>query len=398
MSEVLGNEPRPRPRWLVPAALVAAGVGVAVLATRGPGSSPPGAASDPDPSPATSTSPTAVPSDALLKNACRSDVVPPRVSAGPLPPRTGLRLLVGDRDVQLVNVDLGTALILARSGGRGVTQLAHAGPSVVMVTHPACSSGFDGEGDVGLVDLGTGDVLPSGSGDTVLPGEPATVVELVRGGDERFRRLRSRDRAPLPPGWAAAATSGSRFVVTATPQDSNAPATIGIGDPATGRLTKTFGKGYIVAAAPDRAVWLAGTCRPGPCLLTSSGPDVFNTALQARSFPCCGAYSPDGRRVAFVLPRTEGELGPHPGPPSDVAVLDARTMAVQIVPGVVLPPKASVTIAWSADSRWLVLGADLGTRPLVLIWRAGMARPAAVPIPATTGGTTGAPALLVLAD
>jgi hypothetical protein len=127
-----------------------------------------------------------------------------------------------------------------------------------------------------------------------------------------------------------------------------------------------------------------------------TGPDTFNSALQARSSPCCGTFSPDGRHVAFILPRTEGQLGPHPGPPADVAVLDVTTMSLRILPGLVLPPKTFVTATWSPDSTWLVLGADLGTRALVLIWRDGMSLPAEVRVPSPAGGTTGPPALLVL--
>jgi hypothetical protein len=55
-------------------------------------------------------------------------------------------------------------------------------------------------------------------------------------------------------------------------------------------------------------------------------------------------------------------------------------------------------MAWSPDSSWLVLGADVGTRPLVMLWHKGMPGPAEVRVSALPGGTTGAPAVLVLAD
>jgi hypothetical protein len=80
-----------------------------------------------------------------------------------------------------------------------------------------------------------------------------------------------------------------------------------------------------------------------------------------------------------------------------VAVLDAQTGSLRVLPGLVLPTKAPTTFAWSADSRWLAIGADLGTEPLVLLWHEGLERPARVPVERTFGGTTGAPALVVLA-
>ena len=97
-------------------------------------------------------------------------------------------------------------------------------------------------------------------------------------------------------------------------------------------------------------------------------------------------------RVAFRLARKEGRLGQHPGPPNDVAVADLRTGSLTVLPGLVLPPKASLTLTWSADN-WLAIGADLGARSMLLLWREGMERPGEVPLPPTGGGTTGPPAL-----
>jgi hypothetical protein len=79
-------------------------------------------------------------------------------------------------------------------------------------------------------------------------------------------------------------------------------------------------------------------------------------------------------------------------------VLDFVTTDVQILRGLVLPAKTSVSMAWSPDSAWLVLGTDAGTRPLVMLWHDGMQGPAEVAFPAVPGRTTGPPAVLVLAD
>jgi hypothetical protein len=154
----------------------------------------------------------------------------------------------------------------------------------------------------------------------------------------------------------------------------------------------------VVAGSPERLFWVAGGCDPNPCLLTTTTVrDGASTARAIHGQAWGGVVSPDGEKMAFRLPRANGQFGNHPGPPNDVAVLDTRADRLQVLPGFVLPPKAGLTLAWSPDSTWLVIGADLGTGALVLIWREGMARPAEVPIPPTGGGTTGPPALLVLA-
>jgi hypothetical protein len=395
VSDVLGNEPRPGPRWLVPVGALAAVAVLVAVATHAP--KPPPATHRPAPLP---SRPSPAESPLVLHragNACQSDLPIPSFAGEPLPVATGLRLLVGDRDLRIVNVDLGTSRVLAAPGaGRSFTSLHQAGRSVVVVSHALCGTG--GPGDVATVNLLNGDTVSTGPGDVLLPGEPPTVVELGQDGAQLLRPLHSLRRTPLPTGWTAAATSGGGFVIGTTPSDPGAQPTVGIGDPTRRRFTRTFGKGYVVAAAPNRAVWLAGTCNPGPCLLTTTAVGGPNSATQARSFPCCGTFSPDGRHVAFILPRTAGQLGPHPGPPSDIAVLDFVTTDVQVLRGLVLPAKTSVSMAWSRDSAWLVLGADAGSRPLVMVWRDGMQGPAEVPLPAVRGGTTGPPAVLVLAD
>jgi hypothetical protein len=134
-------------------------------------------------------------------------------------------------------------------------------------------------------------------------------------------------------------------------------------------------------------------------MLRWTSPSGTTHAVPASGdYACCGAVSADGLSIAFRMSRPNGHFGAHPGPPQDIAVLDTATAGpgIHVLNGLVLPAKASVTLAWSPDSQWLVIGVDLGTGPAVLIWREGMERPAQVPIPPTGGGTTGAPSLVVL--
>lgn len=408
MADELANEPRPTPRWLLPAVAVVVLVVAAVLVSRGDreptaardGSRP--AASPSAPAPASAGA--VLPQPGTATSACR-DVELPLVEAAAAPQGTRIQLLVGDRDLRLVDVDTGTTRVVtapAQLGrGQAVSELTRAEGRILAVLNGECGAGGLGSGRLVEVDPSTGELTPAGPGDQVLPGTPATVLEYdAPGGRWLLRRLAGGGRTPLPEAWSfPLAAAGPSYVMSLiAPNAGAAPPTIGLGDPVTGRLTREFGGGTPVAASAHGAFWVAGGCAPERCLLAHTGVDGETTAQPVRAEPCCGTVSPDGRWLAFRLPRESGRLGAHPGPPSEVAVLDAQSGRLQVLPGLVLPAKAPTTFAWSADSRWLAIGADLGTTPLVLLWRDGMPRPVRVPMERTLGGTAGAPALVVLAS
>lgn len=402
MPEVLGNEPRPAWRWALPlSGLLVVAVVVAVVRSAGPAQSPNAEASA---SASATPSPTAspLPTPGSASGACGGGLPLPLVSAGSLPARTGLRLLVGDRDLRVVDVDTGRTTMLRTLGPtRSVTALVRASGRILAVLDRSCTGGGGGEGQIVTLDPGNGQWVPEGPGEFVFPGTPTTILEYGASGGTVFRDYGSTASTRIPDRWFPIARRGSGYFVVLqplSPADPGALGTVGVGDPATGRLTQPFGSGSGIAAAGDKLVWLAGGCgQRGPCLLSVTGPGGMATAQPLPgSYACCGTASPDGNQVAFRLSRAAGRFGGHPGPPNDVAVLDIPTGGVRVIPGLVLPTKSGLTLAWSADSQWLVIGADLGTRPLILVWRDGMALPAQVPVPPTGGGTTGPPALLVL--
>jgi hypothetical protein len=405
MAEELAHEPTPTPRWVLAAVAVAAVAVAGGLLTRG-GQEPRTASPAPTPSgstPPSSPSERALPGPATATSACRSDVELPQVDAAPPLRGTGIRLLVGDRDLRLVDVDAGTTRVVTSPAqlGRGtaVSALARTGGRVLAVLNGECGAGGLGSGRVASVDAETGRLTPAGAGDEILPGTPATVLAYdAPGGRWLLRRLAGGARTPLPEAWSfPLAAAGPSYVMSLIPPNAGAaPPTVGLGDPVTGRLTREFGGGIPVAASEHGVFWVPGGCTPDRCLLARTGLDGVTTAQPVRAEPCCGSVSPDGRWLAFRLPREGSRFGAHPGPPSDVAVLDAQAGRVRVLPGLVLPTKAPTTFAWSADSRWLAIGADLGTTPLVLLWRDGMPRPARVPVEAALGGTAGAPALVLL--
>jgi hypothetical protein len=397
MSDVLDNERGPAPMWVVPVAMLAVVLVFVALAWRSGGSDD---TSRPVVSFAPGASPTPEPTQSVGRaaNECGNDVEQPLVDAGPLPPETGLRLLVGDQHLLDVDVDTGGATaITTRTDARSFTQLAANGDDVVAVLGDRCRPDGFGKGEVGIVDQTTGAITSKGRGDEILPGSPMTVLMYAASGPTRLRELNSRQTTPMPADWAVYARNPSSYFVSVGGSDASHPPVLGIGSPAGAKLTKTFGGGSIVGASSQLLFWLAGDC-PGDvhCLLTWTTAEGTNTAQQIDTNAWGGVASPDGTKLAFRKARASGRLGDHPGPPNDVAVLDTKTgEPAKVLPGLVLPAKAGLTLTWSPDNQWLVMGADLGTGPLVLIWREGMARPARVPIPGV-GGTTGPPALLVL--
>jgi hypothetical protein len=389
MPDVLGNEPHGPPRWVLAVGVVAVAAMVTALALRTEDAGPSSAAPSP--------SPTAAGFDAgRAGNACGGDVALPVVDALDKPTGTHLRLLVGDRDLRLVDVDEGWAKVLAPpSPPRAVTLLARNGRDIVAVMRDPCAAQAFGTGQVGIVDPDTGTVTPKGRGDDILPGLPMTVAEFDPAGGVVMRQLDGTRLITLPPGWRPwARTAGGYFAeVLNNGFDSGVPPTVGIGTTASAELSQSFGDGTVVGASSQRLFWMA-SCSPGPCLLSWQAPgDDASTAQAIGGAGWGGIVSPDGNRLAFRLPRSSGRFGQHPGPPNDVAVVDIRTGRVQVLPGLVVAAKAGLTLAWSPDSAWLAIGGDLGTGHLLLLWRDGMKQLARVPLSDTGGGTTGPPAL-----
>jgi hypothetical protein len=108
------------------------------------------------------------------------------------------------------------------------------------------------------------------------------------------------------------------------------------------------------------------------------------------------ALSPDGRLLAFALERRgqdpRYEQG-HPLPPADIAVLHLDTGTLEIVPGIELPAKTVLALAFSRDDRWLMIALDAGSRTRLLAWRSHLPHPYETrPVP----GPVDVPAIAVL--
>jgi hypothetical protein len=152
-------------------------------------------------------------------------------------------------------------------------------------------------------------------------------------------------------------------------------------DAATGHVRNNLGSGVPVAVGNGIIFWMVG-CDPSnykPCTLhRRSVAGGTTSSYRLPGPPCCGALSPDGRLVAFTIERAAQDpryaLG-HPFPPSDIAILDLDTARLEIVPGIENPPKVFPGLAFSTDSRWLLIAIDAGPETRLLAWRSGLPHP-----------------------
>jgi hypothetical protein len=164
-------------------------------------------------------------------------------------------------------------------------------------------------------------------------------------------------------------------------------------DAATGRLRMRLSQGQPVAAGGGQVISLQGcdVSRLAACTLRRTA--VSGGATRSYTLPrppagLHGVLSPDGREFAFLLERAHQDrrysMG-YPLPPSDIAWLHLDTGRVDVVPGVELPGKVGLALAFAPHSDWLVAALDGGRRTRLLAWHPGLVHPEeATPIVAPT--------------
>jgi hypothetical protein len=316
---------------------------------------------------------------------------------------TGARLLAGGTELAEVDPDAGTLRVLARLGDpdqEQVTAVTEAGGArYALVVRCGAAVGamstrllrVDAAGRAGQVRLsGPVDDLVSGAGQVWgvdYPDSPTARVLLRAPGGATLRL--PRDTGP------AGVTRAGIISVTSPPDGPpGLPPTMLLVNPATGSPVSTVGNGSPVAVAPGFVLWSGPECNavvvrcalyrtPVPGDSDGAGGGGGTGARRyrlpdGRVPTSLGTLSPDGRRAAFLLARTEPDprydIG-HPGPPSDVAVLDLDTRRLELVPGLEIPPKTGAGLAFSADGRWLFATISEGDHGHLLGWQPGRKRP-----------------------
>jgi hypothetical protein len=308
----------------------------------------------------------------------------PLVSAAPLRTRTGVRALVGDR-LTTVDVDSGAVRAAPRlpdhlwAFGVGVTG------SGTYALLGECGTGVDGQRTevARVLADGTLRAVSRGNYDQLLAGgnHPWAVVDDPLGDRSRVDPLDGGRTLALPTGFGALGGFGESLVGTVPGDDADTSFTIEVLDPRTGHVGVQLGPAVSVGMSHGVVLWTAPGCRTA-CRIYTYDLRSGQRATTVNPVPgvatvWSAVLSPDGDTVALVRERSDpGPYDPgHPGNPNELVTVDLRTGTLHQVPGLVLWSKSSPGVAFSPDSRWLVIGLDEGTDVRLLVWRPGLVGP-----------------------
>ncbi len=154
----------------------------------------------------------------------------------------------------------------------------------------------------------------------------------------------------------------------------------------TTRRYRLIGNSFSVSVSHGIVVWNSTACSDtGPCRLHTYDLATGRQTLREYHLPLESTFngavlSPDRRRLAFVLPQ---ETSDHvyrsantQATPANLAILDLRTGIVDPIPNLELPPGTSpAELAFSGDSKTLIIGLDSDGGTMLLSWRSGLSQP-----------------------
>jgi hypothetical protein len=321
------------------------------------------------------------------------------VSSTPTKERTGIKVLLGGAGLRTVDFDNGRAAPLRRSPlrpGEFVYNLIPASQTYAVTGRcqpmQARVLRIDGDGNASVV-------TPSSFDATLLAEGPHAWRVTFPDGQHPNGYLIPLDggkRVRLPVGFWPAATTDGVAIGTA----GSTPSVLLV-DPRTGHVRANLGHGVDLAAGHGLVLW-TDACdvfgdKPKPCTLhRRSIAGGATSSYRLPRPPITGIISPDGRQVALTLerPGPDPRYQPSMPLPSDIAILHLDTGALEIVPGIETPAHLGPGLAFSADSRWLVIALNAGSSTRLLAWRPGLAHPyESTPIP---GKSAGIPPIVVL--
>ncbi|HEY0166976.1 MAG TPA: hypothetical protein VGB75_08035 [Jatrophihabitans sp.] len=318
----------------------------------------------------------------------------PIVTTAPLRASTGVRIQVGGQSVHTADLDAKSVTAapgLQLSSGHFVSQLAPGnGLSYALVqgcesteTSSVLRVNTDSSSLVLASDRHIETLLTDGRNGVVwavqvadiATDEPITLVQLPGPGVVR-----------LPVGLSPVAVWGNQLIALATTageRRSPSSGTLVRYDLSTRRMGPRIGRASSLTADAGMLLWIDQPCSlVAACAVHSY--DLATGALRVREYTLPvetsltgGAISPDGARVAFALERVyEGQRVDADGfgPPSDVAVLNLDTGALEKVGGVKLPATEKAGLTFSSRGDWLVIALNQRHGAEVLVWRQGQTR------------------------
>jgi len=335
------------------------------------------------------------------RGACGNETFLPILSAAtPLTERTGVRLTVGNRPR---SVDIDTAQVTPLAGvtlaaDEFVSQLA-TDPAGAVALIQRCDQNaptrvvriaIDGQ----VRQVGSGRIAGLlGGGSHVWGIQYSTDASgLITDGPISLYSLDGRPAATLPSAFGLVGAYRDLIIGYQSPPAAAAgtSAALVLLDPRTSRVKATIGPATAAAAVgANLVVWTTGACpAPAPCRvhrydLATGQTSTRDYDLAVGTYIGYGLISPDGRLLAFPHHRAAPDPrynADHPGTPSDIAVLHLDTGEFDLIPGVELWAKSTPGLAFSSDSRWLIICLEEGTHSTLLLWRPGLSHPAAPPV------------------
>lgn len=416
-DDVLEHGPTRPPHRNVPivvAAVVALGLiayGAVRLGGEGPQADAAGSAS---PAPAASRTPSATASWPAAEGLCQSEVRLPVTRPTPLQQVTGLQVVVGGASLATVDVDTGRSTKLPGvPNDEQVTELVRSGGDVYALASPCYHHGDDEWSPTILrvtADGSTDRVHFSGPvGDMV--GGPAGVWGVhYAGSGHKPTILRGLDGSTVRLSgavWLAGVTRHAIVGELMGDPDSGSDPAFALFDPHTGKVERRIPGATPVAVGDDFVLSMGQCASPYTvssrrCVLhrfgTGTGRDEKYTLPPGRVPFGPATLSRDGRFAAFQLGRAHQDSQystGHPGPPSEVAILDLASGDLMIVPDLVLAPKTFVGMGFAPHHDWLLLAVNDGRYGSLLAWHLGSDRlllcPGRLP-----GPLSSAPPLLVM--
>lgn len=339
---------------------------------------------------------TALPPWPTSPGACGNEVPLPLISQpASLAFNTGIRLVAGGTP-RTVDVDTGTSDVLpiTLASEEFVTALASDTDGIVALVGTC-----DPNGPSRILRVSNGGAVTS----RPVPRDGYFPGELISGGDLVWFSLYPLTAAGdfvedgaialvptdgaatpivLPKGFIPSA--GYRNLIVGNQWTAGAQTTgpIQLYDPATRHVVASYGTTRVSYAVDNGYLaWTPEDCA-GRCevhvvtLADGSSRTITATLLPGRGV--WGTISPKGTLLATVTydnPPDPRYAIDHPGGPRGVAVLNLSTGNWADVPGLELPPKSAVQLAFAGQQQWLAISLDVGDATKVLLWHPGLDHP-----------------------
>jgi hypothetical protein len=320
----------------------------------------------------------------------------PILTSKPLAEPTGVRLTVGSFGIRTVDLDTGlvsaTPQVALRDGNVVQDRRTLGSTSYLLVG--SCGgtnrvlSYAPGRAAINLSSNLAAEQLFGNSADGVWMATFSKIELSSAALQVQLVRLDQPAAVLLPPDSFPVAFSGHRVLCELLSPNGMELTRLVVFDTALHRVVRDLGPEASFTSSQTEVLWTsqlcsaATTCRVHTYDVRTGITTVRDYALPVEAGLNGGVLSPDGRRLAFQLPRMAPDpryTTQLPGGPSDLVVLDLQTGVLEPVPNLELPPGSTVGLTFSSDSRWLVTAVTGEDGSQLLAWRSGLTQPLASP-------------------